>query len=240
MHKQHRRLLRLMIFGFSLWCMGTGSLLAGEITYLNTVQGKERLLASKWNENYFQVSPYLETQENQGFCGIASIAASLNSLQQINKPFAADYWPYRFFTQSGLFTPQSSKVKAKHLVSASGLTLEQMQSFLKALGIKASVYFGNDLTEDALRNLLKSALANGNHRLIVDFARESLKQEGHGHFSPVVAYDNTSDSVLVLDVAKFKYPPFWVSVSDLLASIQTLDSDSNKSRGLLIIDADYQ
>ena len=238
MYKQSCQIFRSLAFGICLLLANAGQLYAGEIAYINTPQGKARLLNSEWNNTYFQVSGYLETQENQGFCGIASVAASLNSLPQVNKPFSSDYWPYSFFTQDGLFTPESSKVKAKHLVSASGLTLDQIQSFLKALNIKSSLHFGNELTEESLRNLLKTSLANNNHRLIVDFSRETLKQEGHGHFSPVVAYDAASDSALILDVAKFKYPPFWVSVTDLLASIQTIDSDSGKSRGFLIIKAE--
>lgn len=238
MHKQFLQHLRSLTLGITLCLTITSSLFAGEAAYLNTPQGKERLITSQWNNTYFQLSPYLEAQDNQGFCGIASIAASLNSLPQIEKPFSADYWPYRFFTQDNLFTPDTSKVKAKHVVAAAGLTLEQIQLFLKALNVKTSIHYGNDLTEASLRALLKTALTDNNHRLIVDFSRETLNQEGHGHFSPIAAYDDTSDSLLILDVAKFKYPPFWVSVSDLLTSIQTIDSDSGKSRGLLIINSD--
>lgn len=32
-----------------------------------------------------------------------------------------------------------------------------------------------------------------------------LKQTGQGHFSPVAAHDPISDSVLILDTARFKY-----------------------------------
>jgi len=211
---------------------------AADLVYLNSTEGKQRLLMSQWHDTYFQMSAYVDTQENQGFCGIASIAASLNSLQIVKKPFSATYWPYKYFTQDNLFTTSSSKIKAKPVVSAAGLTLDQMQLFLKALDIRSTTYFGNDLTEDALRNLLKKTLKHQNDRIIVDFSRQTLNQEGHGHFSPIAAYDAHSDSVLILDVAKFKYPPFWVKVSDLLVSIQTLDTDSGKSRGLLVIHGD--
>lgn len=232
-----RHCLRWMSVTLSLCFVAIGNLYAGELAYLNTPQGKTRLLAAQWNDTYFQVSPYIDTQENQGFCGIASMAASLNSLPQLDRPFSADDWPYRYFTQDNLFTVQSSKVKAKPIVAASGLTLEQMQLFLNALNIKSSVSFGSALSADTLRNLLKSTLNRPDQRLIVDFSRQSLQQEGHGHFSPIAAYDAVSDSVLILDVAKFKYPPFWVNVNDLLGSIQTIDSDSGKSRGILLINA---
>ena len=62
-----------------------------------------------------------------------------------------------------------------------------------------------------------------------------MNQDGSGHFSPIGAYDSESDSVLILDVAKYKYPPFWVTTSDLQASLNTIDSDSGKSRGVVQI-----
>ena len=37
----------------------------------------------------------------------------------------------------------------------------------------------------------------------------ALLQTGDGHFSPVAGYHAGTDSVLVLDVARFKYPPYW-------------------------------
>lgn len=210
---------------------------AGDLVYLNTPQGQERLLHAHWNNPYFQVSEFVDTQENQSFCGVASMAASLNSLSSVRRPFSADYMPYGYFTQNNLFTEQSSRVKSKPRVSYSGLTLEQMQQFLQTFGVESKVYFGSKLTEDSFRSLLRSSLDNPEQRVIVNFSRKSLKQEGDGHISPVGAYDASTDSVLILDVAKFKYPPFWVTVSDLLAAMQTPDTESGKSRGLLIIDA---
>ena len=43
-------------------------------------------------------------------------------------------------------------------------------------------------------------------------------------------------SVLVLDVAKFKYPPAWVGLADLMAAMRSVDPDSRKSRGLVIVE----
>jgi hypothetical protein len=71
----------------------------------------------------------------------------------------------------------------------------------------------------------------------VNFDRKTLNQQGAGHFSPIAAYDSESDSVLILDVAKFKYPPFWVNVTDLFNAMNTIDSDSGKSRGLIRVRA---
>ena len=53
-----------------------------------------------------------------------------------------------------------------------------------------------------LRARLIAALGQPDSRVIVNFNRASLGQEGEGHFSPLVAYDPASNSFLILDVAR--------------------------------------
>jgi hypothetical protein len=40
----------------------------------------------------------------------------------------------------------------------------------------------------------------------------------------------------LLDVAKFKYPPVWITLADLLAALRTNDPDSGKSRGIVVVE----
>ena len=37
---------------------------------------------------------------------------------------------------------------------------------------------------------------------------------GSGHYSPVAGYHPGQDLVLILDTARFKYPPYWLFVTD--------------------------
>ncbi|KAI2493270.1 Phytochelatin synthase [Fragilaria crotonensis] len=62
-----------------------------------------------------------------------------------------------------------------------------------------------------------------------------LGQTGDGHFSPIAAYHAESDSVLVMDVARFKYPPYWASVEDLYQAMQPIDEATQKSRGWFLL-----
>jgi hypothetical protein len=50
----------------------------------------------------------------------------------------------------------------------------------------------------------KATLGNYDHSV--------LGQKGHGHWSPVVAYESKTGSCLVLDVARYKYEPGWVAL----------------------------
>jgi glutathione gamma-glutamylcysteinyltransferase len=45
--------------------------------------------------------------------------------------------------------------------------------------------------------------------VIAAYNRAGLGQSGGGHFSPLAGYHAASDLTLVLDVARFKYPPHW-------------------------------
>ena len=71
--------------------------------------------------------------------------------------------------------------------------------------------------------------------LIASYLRSTLNQSGAGHFSPLGAYHPESDKVLIMDVARFKYPPHWVPVPLLFEAMQHVDASAGKSRGYLIV-----
>ena len=239
--KSGERVKRLLIYAhrslrvFLLATCLAGMAQATEPVYLNTEDGAQRLMHADLSSPYFMMGPYIDTQENGGFCGPASMVGALNSLPEISRPMASQYAPYRYFTQRNLFNTESSKVKSYAAVARSGFTLQQASDFLFKLGIQNQIYWGSNLTEDLLRNLIIDTLRHPEQRAIADFNRSTFHQEGAGHYSPIGSYDKATDSVLILDVAKFKYPPFWVTVADLLRSLQTVDSDSGRSRGLIVI-----
>jgi hypothetical protein len=73
--------------------------------------------------------------------------------------------------------------------------------------------------------------------VIVNYDRAVLGQNGSGHVSPIGAYDEETDSVLVLDVARYKYPPVWVPFSTMFDAMQSVDTGSNRSRGIVVVGA---
>jgi hypothetical protein len=72
--------------------------------------------------------------------------------------------------------------------------------------------------------------------VIVNFLRSAIGEEKFGHISPLAAYDADTDRFLLLDVARYKYPPVWVSAAELFAAMNTTDSDNdNRTRGFVIV-----
>lgn len=210
---------------------------AAELVYLNTPAGAQRLLQAPLNQQYFAVQPFVDTQENLAFCGPASMAAVLNSLPQESRPVTPQLKPFAYFTQDSFFNPQTQRIKSREATLRSGLTLLQSAELLQSFGVRADRFYADQLSESAFRDLITSSLKDPKARLIINFNRKSLGQAGAGHLSPLAAYDAATDSVLILDVAKFKYPPFWVTVTDLLNAMNTIDPDSGLSRGVIRVTA---
>lgn len=62
---------------------------------------------------------------------------------------------------------------------------------------------------------------------------QELLQTGDGHFSPIGGYSALYDMVLILDTARFKYPPHWVPVELLYKAMARVDSVTGLPRGLI-------
>jgi hypothetical protein len=74
--------------------------------------------------------------------------------------------------------------------------------------------------------------------VIVNYQREAIGEQTGGHISPLAAYDARADRFLILDVARYKYPPVWVKTTDIFDAMNTPDaSNDNKTRGFVLVTA---
>jgi len=153
----------------------------------------------------------------------------------ISKPVDPTYAPYAYFTQSNFFTPGVEKIISAKTVLTQGMTREEMAEALSSQGVNARSIAGDTFDDESLRSLLKQALGDDGQFVLANYFRATLGQVGGGHWSALAAYDAESDSVLILDVAKYKYTPVWVSISTLRQAIATLDTTSHKARGLVLV-----
>lgn len=204
------------------------------VVYWDSVEGKALRARMPADADYWQLAPNFAAQITQSYCSVASAVTVLNAMP-ISKPVDPAYAPYAYFTQTNFFTPEVVKIISPQTVLAMGMTREQMAETLSRQGVKAISIAGDTLSEEGLRTLLKKALGDDGQFVLANYYRANLGQVGGGHWSALAAYDAQSDSVLILDVAKYKYPPAWVSISILQQAIATIDTTSNKSRGLVFV-----
>ncbi len=164
----------------------------------------------------------------------------LNALP-IGAPEVPEWAPYRSFTQDNFFNE-----KARALgVARGGLTLEQLHQLIETHPAEARVTYASDVTLDEFRRVASADLADPTGYLIVNFLRSALDEDPKGpieaslagHYSPLAAYHEGTDRFLMLDVARYKYPPAWIEASELYAAMKGTDLDSGKSRGFVQVRA---
>lgn len=113
--------------------------------------------------------------------------------------------------------------------------MEHFALMTECNGATAQTFYADKSHVEFFRAAVKTVCASGKQRLVVCFDRAGLGQTGTGHYSPIAAYDEEADMVLILDVARFKYPPYWVSVTDLFEAMVTADPCTDKSRGFFVV-----
>jgi glutathione-S-conjugate glycine hydrolase len=224
-------LIFLLLFAPALPALASGQ---PDVIYWNSQAGKTLRARMPADADYWQLAPVFVTQQTQSYCSVASAVTVLNALP-IKKPIDPIYAPYAYFTQRDFFTPAVSKIIDAQTVLAQGMTREQMAETLRAQGVQAKSIAGSTLDDAGLRALLQKALGDDGRFVLANYLRQSLGQVGGGHWSVLAAYDAKSDRVLILDVAKYKYPPAWVSIAALRRAIDTVDSTSGKPRGLVLV-----
>ena len=210
---------------------------AGEepaVIYWDSEAGKTLRARIPADADYWLLSLAFAVQDTQTYCSVASAITVLNAMP-IKKPVEPAYAPYAYFTQSNYFTPEVMKVISPQTVLAMGMTREQMAETLALHGVKAKTIAGDALNDEELRSLLQKVLGDDGQFVLVNYLRANLGQVGGGHWSVLAAFDAQSDSALILDVAKYKYTPVWVGISTLRQAIATLDTTSNKARGLVVV-----
>jgi hypothetical protein len=114
-----------------------------------------------------------------------------------------------------------------------GLTLDELADVLRQkTDHKVTVL--RDLTLAQFREELARA-NDPARRYIVNFHRGLLFGRGGGHHSPVGGYLADRDLVFVLDV-NANYGPWLVSSERLFRAVDTVDSESHRKRGLLVLE----
>jgi len=181
---------------------------------------------------YFPLAEQFVTQSRPPLCGPATLAMVLNSLAV--DPCRVWKAPWRWFSEEMLLA-------CIPLDYENGITMEEFSHLAECNGteVRPFVAGGPGASVDDFRESVRRSCSPeraSTSRLAVNFSRAWLGQTGtSGHYSPIGAYHEGQDSVLVMDVARFKYPPFWVPVQLLWEAMREVDPATGRGRGFFEI-----
>ncbi len=215
--------------------------LTEDLVLLDSELGEKLLFTSETRRDYLPLSLEFETQDNLAYCGVATLVMVLNALK-VEAPISQNHTipgfvSYRFFTQQNVLENKSIRdVMEPELIRKQGMTLKELAGIFQTYAVKVQTFHGQDTSLEEFRQLAIQNLQQPKNFLVVNYLRRSMGQKGGGHISPVVAYNESSDRFLILDVARYRYSPVWVSASSLWEAMNTVDSTSGKTRGFLMID----
>ncbi|OWZ19755.1 Glutathione gamma-glutamylcysteinyltransferase [Phytophthora megakarya] len=185
--------------------------------------------ATNYMQIYFPLAEQFITQAEPAFCGLATLAMCLNALQI--DPGRLWKGPWRWFSEE-LFDCCTSLSVAKE----KGISMSEFICLARCNGVLTEDYRAtNDFTLEQFRDIVKQSCATSSEIVVLNYSRKVLGQTGDGHFSPIGGYHAERDMVLLMDVARFKYPPHWVKLSRVYESMQLMDESMNLPRGLVIL-----
>lgn len=183
---------------------------------------------------YFQIADHFSTQAHPAFCGLGSLSMALNSL--LIDPNRVWQGVWRWFDESMLDCCEPLDV-----IKVKGITITKLRCLAHCNGANTSLQFASNITLEQFRQDIKQVCSlpedSPKSVMIVSYSRKVLKQSGSGHFSPIGAYNASNDMVLIMDVARFKYPPHWVPLTLLFEAMLPIDEETGKSRGYLLLSA---
>ena len=204
--------------------------LPGDATAFSSPAGRQlfaEALTSGGLDGYFRLAEQFHTQAEPAFCGLGSLVVALNALGI--DPGRLWKGPWRWFSEELLDCCVSlDQVRLR------GLDLDEVACLARCNGAAVDLFRADTTNLDAWRaSLVAAARADG--VVIASYDRAGLDQTGGGHFSPIGGYHAAKDLVLVLDVARFKYPPHWITAERLWQAMHAIDPATGRARGWIAL-----
>ncbi|AFZ11668.1 Glutathione gamma-glutamylcysteinyltransferase [Crinalium epipsammum PCC 9333] len=180
-------------------------------------------------EGYFALAEQFHTQVEPAFCGLGTLVVVLNALSIDPGRIWKGVW--RWYGEEFL-----DCCKPLPVVKEEGITFDELACLARCNGAKVASYRSHQSSLEQFRQTIKEATSSPQDlHIIVSYSRQILGQTGDGHFSPVGGYHAERDLVLILDVARFKYPPHWVPLPLLWDALQPIDLVTGKGRGYMLL-----
>jgi hypothetical protein len=228
----------------------------------DSTEGIKMFERSQFKNDFYQLVNFYQPQKNPIYCGIASSVIVLNALNygeiasqkdlEITRPeeVGGGVLEYTIYSQNTFLNEKTDKIKNRAIIDFkekaklkngevydAGLSLADLAKILSGpykMKVKTIYADKNDAESlEEFRSVVKRIFAEKKSFIIANFDGKILNKKSSGHFSPIAAYDEESDSVLVLDVALHKNKWYFVKIEKLLEAMNTKDGETY--RGYVLV-----
>ncbi|XP_067675570.1 uncharacterized protein [Haliotis asinina] len=181
-------------------------------------------------ECYFKLAAQFRTQDEPAFCGLSTMVMVLNALDIDPGRIWKGVWRWYHENMLDCCVPLE-------IVQQQGINFDQFLcvASCNSLKVDATRMQEGVMTVEEFRELIRNYTKRDDAFVVLSYSRPALGQSGEGHFSPVGGYHPGNDLVLILDTARFKYPPHWVRLELIYEAMKEIDQDTGKPRGLMVM-----
>jgi len=229
----------------------------------NSDEGLKRLNRSHFNNDFYQLANFYQPQINPFFCSAATSTIILNALDYGNipnqkeldtvsqKPLSKKGIEFHLYSQKTFFNDKTEVIKKLEIIELKtpkekindqevydpGLAIADLVKILtQVYKLKAELVYAEKNDEESIKKFratAKKILKDKKSFLIINFDGKILGQKTRGHISPIAAYDEESDSLLILDVALHKNQWYFAPLTQVFAAMNT--KDENQFRGYITV-----
>jgi phytochelatin synthase len=193
---------------------------------------------------YWALAPYYVGQITETACSLASAVIVVNAGRgdRTRSPGA------KLITQSSLLNAVGSDLWRAGVATddGHGVGLLQLHALLAASfdlhDVGSADVEAMPLTQNSVealarfRSVLQACEAAPGQFVIANYYMGAVIGRGdYGHFSPIGAYDAARDRVLILDVYRVEFEPYWVPAERLFEGMATINRADGEPRGYLTV-----
>jgi hypothetical protein len=176
--------------------------------------------------DYWTLSAFYVPQQTSSDCSAAAVTMALNALQGL-PPNAVQ----EVITEKALVGRVADPVWSSQIAEdGPGVTFDDLRKVLRAsldsIDMKDATVeavqpeVGDPRSLTNLRDALAVNEASGDNVILIYFNQGVVTGDWDGpHISPIGAYDARNDRVLIMDVDRNWYVPYWTSTETLLAAL---------------------
>jgi len=183
-------------------------------------------------ECYFPLAEQFRTQDEPAYCGLGTLVMVLNALAI--DPGKAWKGVWRWYSEEML-----DCCKSLNQIKAEGIIMKEFSCLALCNGAEVVEKNPVDNTLAEFRQDVLRVCSDPTCKqvAVVNYSRKGMEQTGDGHYSPIGGYNQKLDLLLIMDVARFKYPPHCAPLEVVYESMKRIDPDSKKCRGWLLLSA---